>query len=238
VTDLDNHKTYLVRKEAAGLNVFEEDGPARMAQFVSSGLKNVKDDIAMIARLLGFAFPLIDLTPTERLVWKEDFPVPLTFDPQEQARLAPAVRDRLSGSPLRLPSRHWPPGTRVKIQPDFTWRIDLVRDERPDAQRQEFSHPEGDPPVFDVDHINDTYRKIALRHADQIDKMRFSRGVVYQSNLGLVSFQLEGEDLFALHDLYTNRPDQDEGVLLNRYRVPLQLFDDQRPLLQFIKEEE
>ncbi len=68
--------------------------------------------------------------------------------------------------------------------------------------------------------------------------MRFSRGVVYQSNVGLVSFENQNGDLIALHDLYTHRPEKDEVVLLNRYRVPLQLFDDQRPLLQFSKTEE
>ncbi len=153
IIDPQNRKTFLVRKETAGLNVFEEEGPARVAQFVSSGMKNIKGDIAMIARLMGFAFPLIDLSPSERLVWKEDFPVPISLDPQ--AKLAPAVKDRLSGSPLRLPSRRWPPGTRVKIRPDFTWRIDLVRDERPDAERQDFSHPAEPAPVFDVNAINE-----------------------------------------------------------------------------------
>ena len=68
--------------------------------------------------------------------------------------------------------------------------------------------------------------------------MRFSRGVVYQSNLGLVSFEIQGTDLFAIHDLYTHRPARDEVVLLNHHRVPLQLFDDQRPLLQFSAAEE
>ena len=43
VVDVRTEHMFLVRKETDGLNVYEEDEPARIAQFVSSGLKNAKD---------------------------------------------------------------------------------------------------------------------------------------------------------------------------------------------------
>ena len=93
---------FLVRKETDGLNVYEEEEPARIAQFVSSGLKNVKEEIFKLGRFLGFAFPLTDLTPAERLVWDDNTPAPVK--PPEGGRFPPAVRDRLGSEPVLLPS--------------------------------------------------------------------------------------------------------------------------------------
>ncbi len=236
VIDPAGRKTYLVRKEAAGLNVFEEQGPARVAQFVSSGMKNVKALIAKIARGVGNAFALIDLTPAERMAWEANFPAPLAVP--DGVRLPPPVRDRLGSLPVIVPSKNWPPGIQAARQPDVTWRIDLVSDVRPDSQRPEFTRPSGPPPVFDVKDIEASYREIAARHAGFASKLRFSRGVVYQSNLGLVRFEMDGQTLVACHDLYSHPPGRHEAALINTYRVPLDLFDDQRPALQFDLPEE
>jgi len=231
LTDPEGRKVYLVRSEQSGLNVFEEEGPARIAQFVSSGLKNAKGLIATLARLMGFAFSLIDLTPIERMIWEEHFPAPLALP--EGARVPPPVRGRLSSDPVFLPAGNWPPGTNAKKQPDFAWRIDLVRDERPDSQREDFVRPSGTTPVFDPADIPASYHAVATRHADQLSRVRFTRGVIYQSNLGVVRFERSGEDLVACHDLYTHKPGKHEPVLVNIYRVPLRLFSDQRPQLKF-----
>ena len=83
---------FLVRKEDDGLNVYEEELPARMAQFVSSGIKNVKKDIFKLGRLLGFGFPLSDLTPTEWLLWDDNTPEPIK--PPPGGRFRPPIRDR------------------------------------------------------------------------------------------------------------------------------------------------
>jgi len=55
VTDVPSEQMFLVRKEADGLNVYDDAKPARIAQFVSSGMKNLKGDILKLGKFLGFA---------------------------------------------------------------------------------------------------------------------------------------------------------------------------------------
>ena len=230
IVDPTAKKAFLVRDEEDRLDVFEEAGPARVAQFVSSGIKNAKDMIATLARGMGFAFTLLDLTPTNRLLWNDHFPAPLVIP--EGAHLPLPVRGRLGRDPVILPGRNWPPGTRVKRHTDFAWRLDLVRDERPDGERPDFVRPAGPSPDFDVHDVHASYRVIAQRHAAQLAKLRFTRGVVYQVNLGLVRFERADEVLVACQDLYSHPPGKHEAALINVYRVPLERFDDLRPLLE------
>ena len=238
VIDTDNRTMFLIRKEDDGLNVYEEEPPARIAQFTSSGLKNVPSDVIKIGRGMGFGFTLIDMTPAERLIWKDNTPKPLKTP--EGVRLVLPVRGRLSSAPVRVPSRNWPLGTKMISPPDFCWRMDLVRDERPDNGpsdnvRPSFVRPDPMPEFngANFDTIKDSYSKIAEKHAGLVSKLRFSRGVLYQSNLGLVRFEMDDQDLVAIHELHSHEPGKHEAVLINSYRVPLQVFDEERPQLHF-----
>ena len=231
VADVRTKQMFLVRKEKDGLNVYQEDEPARMAQFVSSGLKNIKGDIFLLGRLIGFAFPMSDLTPAERLIWKDNTPAPVKAP--EGGRFHPSVRDRLGSEPVLLPSGNWPPGTTLVSRPDFSWRADAVRDDRPDGERPEFTRP-APLPTFDPTDVGDSYAKIAASHAGLVSKFRFARGVMFQSNFGLVRFELDDEErLVACQDLYTHPPGKHEGVPVNTYRVPLEVFGLERPKLLF-----
>jgi hypothetical protein len=63
--------------------------------------------------------------------------------------------------------------------------------------------------------------------------VRFGRGVLYQPNLGVVRFERDGERLVARQDLISNPPGRDEAVVINTYRVPLDVFGEERPRLRF-----
>jgi hypothetical protein len=238
VIDPGNRQMFLIRKEDDGLNVYEEEEPARIAQFTSSGVKNVPANIIKIGRGMGFGFSLVDMTPAERLIWKDNTPKPLKTP--EGVRLALSVRGRLSSAPVVVPSRNWPLGTTMGPPPDFLWRMDLVRDERPDDgdptnRRPDFAQA-GAMPAFDgsdFEAIKTSYSQIAKKHAEQVSKLRFSRGILYQSNLGLVRFEMDGQDLVAFHELYSHPPGRHEATLVNAYRIPLQLFGEERPKLHF-----
>ena len=223
-------RAFLVRQEPDGLHVYEENQPARMAQFTSSGMKNVKKEIAIAGRTVGPAFSLIDAIPAERLVWFDSTPAPIT--PPQGGRFTPAVRDRISREPVTVPSAHWPAGTTMTT-PDACWRLDMVRDARPDAQRELFVRP--DPlPTFDTAKLEESAAKIASAHAAHLrsGKLRFSRGALYESNVGLVRFELEGTDLVACHDLYAHPPRENRAALVAAHRVNLQRFDERRPALR------
>jgi hypothetical protein len=231
VIDPESRLMFLVSKESDGLNVYEEEAPARIAQFGSSGLKNAKDIIITLARGLGYAFTVVDLTPAERLIWKDSTPAAVT--PPEGRRFSPAVRDRLGNEPVLLPSRNWPAGTKIgPRRPDLTWRLDLVRDERPEPERPEFTRVEP-PPAFDAQDVERSYRDIAARYVRALDKVRFGRGVLYQPNLGLVRFERDDGRLVARQDLISHPPGRDEAVVINTYRVPLEVFGEERPRLRF-----
>ena len=223
-------RLFLVRAEPDGLHVYEENEPARLAQFTSSGMKNVKKEIAIAGRTIGAAFSLIDAIPAERLVWFDSTPTPVA--PPPGGRFGPAVRDRLGREPVTVPSAHWPAGTTMTA-PDACWRIDMVRDARPDSAREAFVRP--DPlPTFDTAQLADSAAKIASAHAAHFrsGKLRFSRGALYESNLGLVRFEREGTDLVACHDVYAHPPRENRAALVAAHRVNLQRFDERRPALR------
>jgi hypothetical protein len=231
VTDVPARKMFLVRKETDGLNVYEDAEPARLAQFVSSGFKNLKGDIFKVGRLLGFGFPLADLTPAERMGWDDSTPPPLKAP--EGVRLQPAVRDRLGSEPVLLPTVNWPPGTTLVKRPDFAWRADAVEDQRPDAERPEFARP-GTLPGFDPNNLAGSYANIASTHAGLLKKFRFARGVLTQANFGIVRFEVDVEGrVTACQDLVSHPPGKHEAAVVNTYRVELERFGDQRPKLSF-----
>lgn len=223
-------RLFLIRQEPTGLHVYEENEPARLAQFTSSGMKNIKREIAIAGRVVGAAFSLVDAIPAERFVWFDSTPAPI--EPPEGGRFTPAVRDRVGREPVTVPSAHWPAGTKM-LTPDACWRIDMVRDPRPDAQREAFVRP--DPlPTFDVAKLEESAAKIASAHMAHFrsGKLRFSRGALYQSNLGLVRFEREGTDLVACHDMYSHPPRENRAALVAAHRINLQRFDERRPALR------
>jgi hypothetical protein len=188
----------------------------------------------MLVPWLGFAFPLVDRLPSERLIWLDNTPPPVR--PPEGGRFPPAARDRIGSEPVLLPAGNWPPGTRIDRQPDACWRMDMVRDERPadgPDPRPEFARAE---PVadFQADDLEGSYRAIANAHARQANRLRFSRGAMYRCNLGLVRFEHDDDgNLVARHDLYSHPPGQDLATPVSVHRVTLELFGEHRPQLRF-----
>ena len=159
---------------------------------------------------------------------------PAAVRPPAGGRFPPAVRGRLRSEPVLLPSRNWPPGTTVgPRRADFGWRLDLVRDERPDDRRPEFARV-GVVPDFDPADVDGSCREIATVHAAAVDRLRLGRGVMYESNLGLVRFERDDDGgLVACHDLHGHPPRRDEATLVNAYRVPLDVFGEEPPRLRF-----
>jgi hypothetical protein len=236
VVDVPAERMFLLRNERDGLNVYEEEQPARIAQFVSSGMKNLKADIFKLGRFLGFAFALSDVTPAERLGWADNTPQPVK--PPEGTRVAAAVKDRFGSEPVLLPTVGWPAGTKVAALPDFAWRADAVQDERPDAERPAFARA-ATLPDFDPTDVPGSYGKIAKEHAALLGKFRLARGVLTQANFGVVRFEREPNGrVIACQDLWTHPPGKHEGVLVNTYRVSLQRFGDERPKLSFFPVDE
>jgi len=174
------------------------DPSARIGQFVSSALMNLFNDLVRRAgQYLAFMQKVIEAEiGIERLGYNATAADLLKFPPN--TRPAPALRDRLRNTPALLPTEGWPPGTNENIAkpPDWAWRLDIIRDERPEAARSPNVRPvdlvPGNPNA-DVAGNLDGYRRAAARHVKhldkQVDNLLTAREMLFASNLGLVRFE-------------------------------------------------
>jgi hypothetical protein len=227
--------------------------PARFAQFTSSGLKNVMPwYIAFISRSLGFAQKLIRAKiGIERMGWNSTSPEPLRFT--ADAKVAPTLRTKLKQSPVMIPTEGWPEGTTINPAhpPDWSWRLDVVRDTRKDSERPAPARPEPLDPASpeadvslpdgsDTETGSEAYRRIAARHALQLERFNNSRQILFASNLGVVRFEKREVSVAgaptiitdAIHELYSTHPEADEPErpeLYTRHVVPLRNPLEKRP---------
>lgn len=170
--------------------------PARMVQFVSSALKNQKFKNehfllgALVQKILGSLF-----YPGERLGWDHRAGLQVS-NPGGQANL-PRNRIRLRKEPVLLPTRGWPAGSSANQPADWSWRLTVVPDKRPDdntsgarpenIQVRSIS-PDVNPSAGDA---TADYRKVLARHAEFFKK-NAGRVVGWDNNIGLIKFTTDG----------------------------------------------
>ena len=163
----------------------------------------------------------------ERLGWNAKADV--LNDKAKQA--VPALRARLEDEPMLLPAYGWPEGIAVKpaTPPDWSWRIKVLLDERPEFNGQPYEpdkeRPEAaKPPSAGIDIVStpipnpnfrsnfaDAYRRLVARHHRSFDVMRNGRQLCIGSNLGLIHFKIlkdaQNQDvLHAIQELHTVFP--------------------------------
>jgi len=203
--------------------------PSRFVQFTSSGFKKVLPDyLRDIDLRLSRAQQLIRAhINAERLAWNAKADVL-----NEMAQQAvPALRTRLEEEPMLLPAYGWPEGIAVKpnMPPDWSWRIKVLLDERPEFNGQPYEpekeRPEAaKPPSAGIDIVSasgpnpsfrsdfaDGYRRLVARHHRSFDLMRNGRQLCIGSNLGLIHFKIikdaQNHDvLHAIQELRTVFP--------------------------------
>jgi len=225
ITDKDGKS--VIRKENGKLVIHRtENAPARFAQFTSSGMRNVMPwYIRQVDRSLAFGQRLIRANiGTERLGWDKNTPDPMQIP--EGAEVVPALRRRLGTSPVLVPTEGWPENAAVNPAhpPDWSWRVDVLRDQRPDSERPKPAQPELlDPanPAADIAPNVDGYRRVVVRQARQLDRLNNSRQIQFErTNLGLVRFEERSGVLHAIHEIYSvhedaSNPDQPELYTLH-----------------------
>ena len=202
-----------------------EATPSRFAQFTSSGLKNVWPHYVLtLSRSFGVAQSLERIAdPVELLGWDGDKPAVL--DVPDDAELLPPGRAKLRSTPVLLPTHGWPAGTTVTRPPDWAWRFRPARDTRPVAERPEPARPavlDESAPATDVPTTIEGYRLAARRHARQLAKVSFTSQVLFESNVGVVSFDRTGGRLTAVHELHARPADATEAAVYTIHRVVLE----------------
>lgn len=217
--------------------------PARFAQFISSGIRNIMPSYIQFAdRSLAFAQKLIRAKLGSKLLgWDSKTPDPLILP--VGANVVPSLRSKLKSSPVLIPTDGWPAGTKLNPvhMPDWSWSLDWVTDGRKDSERPKAAQPIPlDPanPTADVGENVDiaAYRTIANRHARQIQRLSNSRQLLFASSIGLVRFEKQGDIPIAIHELYTTFPDPDDPLnerpkplAYTQHKVPLRTPNEKRP---------
>jgi hypothetical protein len=215
--------------------------PARIAQFTSSGLKNVMPPkVTFMDRSAGFAQQMFRAKlGSERLAWSQPaddlvlLPVGVT-----QLDLVPVMRSRLQAVPVLLPTFGWPdnndprnpltnrPEKASRLNParppDWRWRVVPLVDTRPDQER-----PAGvrllpideatiDTQLSSPDTVLEAYRAISARHQHALNRLRNARQILFRPNVGRVRFQPHPDGrLDAIHEVFTTFTDPDQPAAID-----------------------
>jgi hypothetical protein len=218
----------------------DQADPARIVQFISSGLQNVMPDkITIIDRTLAFAQRLIRKEfKAERLGWDVTASDLLVF--ASGVKPVPAIKSRLKRAPVLIPPQILPEGTKLNAAklPNWSWRTEVILDKRPDSERPKPAQPEVldlANPNADATEDKEGFRRAGNRHVRQMDKLNHSRQILFINNIGLVRFEKRGEGIVVIHELYGAAPDPDDP--LNKPPTP-QLYTKHEAKLDKLNAEE
>jgi hypothetical protein len=123
----------------------------------------------------------------------------------------PAYRVRLRKEPVLLPTHGWPPDTTVNQPPEWSWRLQLFGDERPESERPEKIRikeitPDVNPNMGDA---SAAYRKVLVRQVD-VFKKNIARRVEWDNNIGILKFTSDaGGNITASQQLWYWLPDDE-----------------------------
>ena len=205
--------------------------PVRIAQFTSSGFKNVMpvylralDANAMLLQQL-----LRAKIGVERLGWtRPDDDLVLLPTGLTVSNLVAGTRAKLLRTPVLLPTHGWPdartedtPGDEFSSRlnparpPEWRWRVTPLLDERTDADRPA---PIRAVPL-DEDAIDAqvaaqaspfaAIQEVARRHQGALDRMRNTRQMMFRSNAGICRFETTDGRITAIGEVWTSAIDPD-----------------------------
>ena len=204
--------------------------PARYAQLICSAFKNnFEDKLAWADQSFSLFQKVLQLDDeAARLGWNNFVQDPITLP--AGTKPLPALDARMQQAPCLLPTLGWPDGAHEKAAspPDFCWRLHVVRDERTDAQRPQAQRaaPLFADPAQDTSATAPDLQAVAVRHAKQLDKMNFTRQMLFNTNLGAIRFEhgADGLTVAVIHQLFTAHPNAlqpDRGEVYMAHRIEL-----------------
>ena len=166
--------------------------PSRIVQLTASALKNDAGvgakralETVVVQELAHSAF-----YPVARLGW--DDPLDLLGNVAVPGDAIPRqLRALLRRTPTVIPTEGWPAGTAFAVAPEWSWRMSLLEDTRPDDASADARPADGQvgaiTPELDVNAPEAGYVAVLQRAEKQL-KSKIARAVIFASNLGLVTF--------------------------------------------------
>jgi hypothetical protein len=219
--------------------------PSRIAQFTSSGFKNVMpvylralDRSAMLLQELLRAKLGVD-----RLGWtRPEEDLVLLPTGRTEADLVAVTRAKLLRSPVLLATHGWlddnepgvPPEAALTSRlnparpPEWRWRITPLIDQRADADRPSPIRPKAlddalvETQLADPATAFQAMQTVAARHQRALDQMRNTRQMMFRSNFGICRFETTGDSapFTAVGEVYTSAIDPETQLpVLGPYMV-------------------
>jgi hypothetical protein len=218
------------------LDYFKGASRARIVQLVSSACKNeahkpgnqhilISGRLQQLQRAAYF--------PAERLGWSNKV---VNVNGEISAR----NEMRRHKNPVVLSPQGWFPGSTVTPAPDWSWRLNIVTDNRPDTDTPA-SRPENiriDTITPDIDFnsalsLKEGYVKVVERH-QQAFKKNIARSVVWSSNIGRIRIKRNAGQLFVEHQFWYRLPEDDlyeEPNCYTQHDASLEPTSDSPPTL-------
>ena len=184
--------------------------PGRIVQLTASALKNdwgISPKRALetvtVQEILHDAY-----YPMARLGWND--PSDLIGNVSVPGGAIPrSKRALLRRTPVVLPAHNWEPGSSISVDPDWAWRLSLVKDLRPDDSSPNARPSDGQVGSISPDIVPGNpdvgYVKVMERAEKQL-KSKIARSVAFASNLGLITFFGTGATLKVTHTLMYEHP--------------------------------
>lgn len=197
----------------------DESLDSRVVQCTASASRNQPEEsLRGLLRTLRIGQQLLQGLPCERIGWEGDHGVVLP----PGAAIRPGRRARLLRKPAILPAQGWPAGTTTSKAPDWRWRVEVQRDDRPHT-----SLPAGAPDVPVLEWVATPGEDKLPRYADIVAKhsqVAFAprdpvRLMVFRTNIGVVSFAVDGTDYRVSHTLLSAAADEETGEAFTEHTV-------------------
>lgn len=186
--------------------------PARFVELCSSALKNEWPEVMKRVLSTGTGQKILQhaVYPLERVAWENDTSITGEIHVPTGQAIPGTYRTLMKASPVLLPTEGWPEGTTVSVQPDWSWRVDLMTDKRPDDSSPNARPSDGQIGNItpDVDPANpvDGYIAVQKRHEKLITR-KTPRSVLHNSNIGVITFNGTGATLKVKHDFFYFHPE-------------------------------
>ncbi|MFA5327640.1 MAG: hypothetical protein WC384_07605 [Prolixibacteraceae bacterium] len=218
------------------LDYFKGAGKSRIVQLVSSPCKNEAEKLGNQHILISGRLQQLQRAayfPGERLGW-------LNKVVNVTGSISPRNEIRRHKNPVVLSPQGWFPGSTVSPPPDWSWRLNILTDERPDTDTPD-ARPENiriDTISPDIDFnspasLRDGYVKVVERHQEAFEK-NIARGVVWSSNIGRVQIKRNSGNLSVEHQFWYRLPDDDlyeEPNCYTQHTTSLEQTTDSPPTL-------
>jgi len=179
----------------------KEKAIACFAQLTSSGLRNIMPSYIQSAsqHFLNAQKLIRTNLKAERLGWLNHKinPDPLKIPIKSKTSF---LFDKLTKSPVIIPVNGWPEGTEIGREPDWSWRIENVLDQRKESERPSTTRFDE---LEEKEDMMKVMQKIARRHIGQAKKVNYTRQILFKTNLGMVTFdKSQNNALQVIHTLY------------------------------------